>query len=728
MALTGNPPKNNYLDLLYLDNANSGLPASVPQVLKDGGDNASLLALSETEIEFIGILSATVVSGLVIDTGIDFTADAVVTDKITYKTDTDVGIHFVSGTPEAAVVASPGSLAIRNDGGAGTSLYIKETGTGNAGWTPVKIITDFLDLDNMPVAYAAEQFVRVNSSGTALEFTSTGVIEIPATSAQGEVLYYDGSGWVNLGVGTDGYVLTTHGAASDPTWEEVTGGSGIPEPTTPAQGEILYYTGSAWDALGVGSAGQALISGGAAADPTWGSVDGMPSGTQGDIAYHNGSAWVVLTPGTAGYVLQTGGVAANPSWVAASAGTTFISLTDTPANYGSAYQILNSNGSAVTWNTLSNVIWNAITPTPTEDQVLGWNGSGLEWMTPASAGIPAPGTPAQGEILYYTGSSWDALSVGTSGQVLTTGGLAANPTWTTPSTGVTTFVALSDTPNNWTGSANKTVKVNSSGNALEFVSVSSGGGKDYVLSEYDTGDTYGGKPIYAIIVDFGAGPNNTTKSVASGLGINDVFHVIDMQVAANDDDEGWVGQEDNANKASFTYNKLDYKVYATTTVDLSGVTYSVLLKYIKEPVTMAGANPHVIVTVSGGTWGGLGPGVHLLTPSSYTFTTAGGYSTPTAVVFNWSWSGTGVDNVVAHLNAILTAGNRSSSFIVSFYDGTTNVTTTLSQHATTTTAPSSPYNKGIGPGDRLFHGYTVDGKTITIARASDFPLRPAKTS
>ena len=41
----------------------------------------------------------------------------------------------------------------------------------------------------------------------------------------------------------------------------------------------------------------------------------------------------------------------------------------------------------------------------------------------------------------------------------------------TAGAGATTFVGLGDTPTNFTGAAGKTVKVNSSGNALEFVTV-----------------------------------------------------------------------------------------------------------------------------------------------------------------------------------------------------------------------------------------------------------------
>lgn len=42
-----------------------------------------------------------------------------------------------SGTPEAAITAPVGSLYLRTNGGASTSLYIKETGSGNTGWRAV---------------------------------------------------------------------------------------------------------------------------------------------------------------------------------------------------------------------------------------------------------------------------------------------------------------------------------------------------------------------------------------------------------------------------------------------------------------------------------------------------------------------------------------------------------------------------------------------------------------
>lgn len=39
-----------------------------------------------------------------------------------------------NGSPEGIVAAKVGSIYTRQDGGVGTTLYIKESGTGNTGW------------------------------------------------------------------------------------------------------------------------------------------------------------------------------------------------------------------------------------------------------------------------------------------------------------------------------------------------------------------------------------------------------------------------------------------------------------------------------------------------------------------------------------------------------------------------------------------------------------------
>jgi hypothetical protein len=45
-----------------------------------------------------------------------------------------VGVITGTGSPESSVTASVGALYIRTDGGTSTTLYVKESGTGNTGW------------------------------------------------------------------------------------------------------------------------------------------------------------------------------------------------------------------------------------------------------------------------------------------------------------------------------------------------------------------------------------------------------------------------------------------------------------------------------------------------------------------------------------------------------------------------------------------------------------------
>lgn len=43
-------------------------------------------------------------------------------------------IRHGSGSPEGSVTAPIGTLYLRSDGGASTTLYVKESGTGSTGW------------------------------------------------------------------------------------------------------------------------------------------------------------------------------------------------------------------------------------------------------------------------------------------------------------------------------------------------------------------------------------------------------------------------------------------------------------------------------------------------------------------------------------------------------------------------------------------------------------------
>lgn len=150
-----------------------------------------------------------------------------------------------------------------------------------------------------------------------------------------------------------------------------------------------------------------------------------------------------------------------------SAATTFLALTDTPANYtaaGSRFVKVNSGAtglefvagiqssdvSAISINSLSDV--DTATTVPSVGQVLKWNGT--NWVPAADATSGGGGTNA------------DTLDGFDSTYFLNYQNLTNQPTITT------TFTALTDTPANYTSAGGRFVKVNAGATALEFTSVS----------------------------------------------------------------------------------------------------------------------------------------------------------------------------------------------------------------------------------------------------------------
>jgi hypothetical protein len=70
---------------------------------------------------------------IVNNAGTDVGNLAVGTIRVGSLTD-NVQLFSGAGTPEGAVTASIGSLFLRRDGGASTTFYVKESGTGATGW------------------------------------------------------------------------------------------------------------------------------------------------------------------------------------------------------------------------------------------------------------------------------------------------------------------------------------------------------------------------------------------------------------------------------------------------------------------------------------------------------------------------------------------------------------------------------------------------------------------
>ena len=185
-------------------------------------------------------------------------------------------------------------------------------------------------------------------------------------------------------------------------------------PTSPAQGNIVYFNGTNWVALATSATvGAVLQNNGAASNPTWSNISGTylqvannlsdvanrttsfdnvapATPSQGNILYYNGTHWVVLaTSATAGTVLQNNGTASNPTW----------------SNISGTYLQVSNNLSDVANRTTS------------FDNV-------------------APVSPAQGNILYYNGTHWVLLATSASaGTILTNNGTGTNPTWSAPAGG-----------------------------------------------------------------------------------------------------------------------------------------------------------------------------------------------------------------------------------------------------------------------------------------------------
>jgi len=85
----------------------------------------------------------------------------------------------VTGSPEGAVNGVVGSLALRNNGGVGSTLYTKETGSGNTGWRPVAPIRV-----SPTLSFAS---ISANSTATAtatLTGASTAAGQLPIAAPQ----------------------------------------------------------------------------------------------------------------------------------------------------------------------------------------------------------------------------------------------------------------------------------------------------------------------------------------------------------------------------------------------------------------------------------------------------------------------------------------------------------------------------------------------------------------
>lgn len=154
-----------------------------------------------------------------------------------------------------------------------------------------------------------------------------GNVVATVTTTQGDLIVRGASADGRLGIGTANQVLQVNAGATSPAWATLS--TLLDTLFGSTQNYVLSRGAAVWSAGTVsslldtvlGNAANSLAARGAS---TWSQstltslLDTLFSSTQGATLYRSAAGWAALAPGTAGQALQSGGAAANPAWKPAS--------------------------------------------------------------------------------------------------------------------------------------------------------------------------------------------------------------------------------------------------------------------------------------------------------------------------------------------------------------------------------------------------------------------------
>jgi hypothetical protein len=126
------------------------------------------------------------------------------------RTDLGLGTAALANTGDFA--ATSHTHIISNVTGLQTAL------DGKAATSHTHIISNVTGLQTALDGKAALVHSHIIADTTGLQTALDGKVGIPASSAQGDILYRDGTGWVRLAAGTSGQLLRTNGAGANPSW------------------------------------------------------------------------------------------------------------------------------------------------------------------------------------------------------------------------------------------------------------------------------------------------------------------------------------------------------------------------------------------------------------------------------------------------------------------------------------------------------------------------------
>jgi hypothetical protein len=277
----------------------------------------------------------------------------------------------------------------------------------------------------------ANNTVQINTSGS---FSGVG----PGTTS---TLLHGNAG------GPPAYNPVALGTDVSGTLPVANGGIGVG--TLAAHGVVIGNGTSAPAVSGAGTAGQVLTSNGASADPTFqaGGGSSTPGGTNHQTQINGAGSFAGVGPGTSGQVLTSNGASSDP---------TFQTVTGT----GTVTSV------AITAPTFLSVSGSPITGAGT--LALSLSGTALP---AANGGTGATTLTAHGVVVGNGGSALAATAAGTTGQVLTSNGSSADPTFqTVTGTGTVTSVGTGDGltggPITTTGTVKATEALGNSGAAI----------------------------------------------------------------------------------------------------------------------------------------------------------------------------------------------------------------------------------------------------------------------
>jgi hypothetical protein len=346
---------------------------------------------------------------------------------------TTQGMHIASGTPantSNALYNVSGTLtwngtALDNSGTSiGTSRITGIVQPANGG-TGINNGSNTITLGGS--ISTAGSFTTIGAYGITLTAGATTALALPASGtvvatatvspAQGDILYYNGSAWTDLAVGTSGQYLQTQGASANPKWATVAIGTGsLSGIVQPANGGTGINNGSNTITLGgsISTAGAASL----------------PTIAQGDIWYGSASGTIsaLAKNTTATTYLSNGGASNNPAWAQVNLGN---GVTGNLPNANLATQTANTVLGAVTATTPSGLTMPSCS---TATSALTWTSGTGFGCNSISASMTYPGAG----IANSTGSAWGTSYTTTgSGTVvaLATSPSIATPTFVTSATG-----------------------------------------------------------------------------------------------------------------------------------------------------------------------------------------------------------------------------------------------------------------------------------------------------